>query len=222
MNFIQTKNLDLYYNINQNINSVISIITNRMNKINDIYKMKFTNLTLYLFNDKNEFISHLKNKFSISNMPDWIKGLNVKTESFVLIEDIGEKITDDSYNRIIHELIHQNLFKTFCTNKMLPKWLDEGIALYFSEQFSNNEKIKIYKHLKYGEIPNLQTLNENFVLSGGYHLAPSIIEFIIETYGVDEIYKLSEDMNKSDNNSSLEILYKNWYNYLKNNYLMEK
>lgn len=153
--------------------------------------MQFSCLTVYLFDNKLEFTNIVKNTLNTSTIPLWINGISIKNKSFVMINgknNLG--ISEADYKRIIHELIHQNLFIMYCKDNVLPLWLNEGIALFFANQFSDKEKVKISKHLKHSSLPDFNSLNKNFVNLGGYHLAPSIIEFIITKYNIDMLYEL--------------------------------
>lgn len=180
--------------------------------------MQFSCLTVYLFDNKLEFTNIVKNTLNTSSIPLWINGICIKNKSFVMINgknNLG--ISEADYKRIIHELIHQNLFIMYCKDNVLPLWLNEGIALFFANQFSDKEKVKISKHLKHSSLPDFNSLNKNFVNLGGYHLAPSIIEFIITKYNIDMLYELCGIFSQKE---YFEVgkLFDEWHQYLRETY----
>lgn len=221
MKSISAMDMSIYYSFIKNID--IGLLTmnvrKRLKKISELYNMKFSYLSAYLFDDKLEFMATLKSALNISNIPVWINGINIANKAFIMINEISNSdISDADYNRIIHELIHQNLFIKYYKHNSLPKWLDEGIALFFANQFSDKEKIKICKHLNYSAIPDFNTLDKNFTDSGGYHLAPSIIEFIIKKYNIDMLYKLCDSFSEKGYYCCVDKLFDEWHKYVLERY----
>ncbi len=157
--------------------------------------------------------------------PDWVVGAAGKDElKMVSPLNPGSVHSYPSLMKaIVHEFTHTvvlNFRKQGLVG--LPNWLNEGYAYYEAGQLTENEYKTIHSNQLKNKIPSWDELkNANpfqFGDMGGYGISATIIDFLVESYGLDnlkqyitepesveKIYKMSE--------KDLEHL---WREYLKN------
>jgi hypothetical protein len=120
-------------------------------------------------------------------LPDWFIGDN--TRRYVLITSPATPGPVHSRESIeqaaVHEYVH---VMTDRTNKALGYWMKEGIALYLAEQTPTLGDIRSNSDLTYAEFANPSAIQ--FAEVGGYSLAYTLIEYIIEEYGWNSVIDL--------------------------------
>lgn len=158
------------------------------------------------------------------NYPDaseWVVGA-ASTNELKMVSPLhpgSEHSYESLMKSIVHELTH-TIVLNFREQGLagLPNWLNEGYAYYEAKQLDVTQRQKIYANLKNNTLPAWRALEKASTIEfgdlGGYVIATTIIEFLVDTYGLDalkqfiiapekveEIYKLSKD--------ELEILWLN-------------
>lgn len=93
-----------------------------------------------------------------------------------------------------HELTH--LYSDNLANgKILPKWLDEGLAQYIAKQYKYN---KDFKNIEKDFCKKLGTLNgwNKRINSTAYPTAVLFVNFLIKNYSFNKIKELITSLNK--------------------------
>lgn len=156
--------------------------------------------------------------------PAWVVGAASKNElKMVSPLNPGSAHSYESLMKaIVHELAHTvvlNFRKQGLVG--LPNWLNEGFAYYEANQLTEAERKIIHSNLLKNSIPSWNDLKKantsEFGDMGGYGVSATILEFLIESYGleklkqyiiepknVEKIYNISE--------KDLELM---WLKYLK-------
>lgn len=158
--------------------------------------------------------------------PDWLVGAaGINEVKMVSPLNPGRVHTWASLMQaIVHELVHTALLNALGHRGMLtlPKWLNEGYAYYQARQLTSEMRKAVKSRLSGKALPSWSTLDSVGVVPfgnmGGYQLSTTIVEFLVNMYGVE---KLQELLRAPED---LEILYgttkanleKQWVTYLKN------
>ncbi len=136
-----------------------------------------------------------------------------------------EKETGHKPADIVSSIVHQ-LFHVYCYNHKLelPKWLEEGIATYLSQDFDGGQKDKDFLKLKKQntEIPDLPNLNNDFSShkdhSWSYLSAYTFIKYLIKTEGRQYIKRIPTEYQNKNKLFNNNILLK-WKQFLKEQYV---
>jgi len=156
--------------------------------------------------------------------PDWVVGAASKNELKMVspLNPGSEHSYESLMEAIVHELTHTvvlNFRKQGLAG--LPNWLNEGYAYYEAGQLTENELQTIQSNLLNNKLPSWQDLkNANpfqFGDMGGYGISATIIEFLVESYGVEKLKQYiiePENVEKTYKMSEkdLELM---WLEYLK-------
>lgn len=110
---------------------------------------------------------------------------------------------------LTHELVH--IFAhNFDTNKILPVWFHEGLALYLAGQDEVVSKRLLKNRLQAMSVEEVMTLmdeQEKFMSDPrfAFSFAFSFIEYLYENYGEPSFRKILESVQASSQNSTAEL-----------------
>lgn len=116
-------------------------------------------------------------------IPEWVIGTNI-ADTIIILNYHKWKHTNNEKveNLILHEFTHVVL--NFKAKNNLPIWLNEGLAIYFARQE--------YAPKRYVD-PNLDFYTVDYSTDGIYNLAATIINKLIEVYGIASV--INEALN---------------------------
>ncbi|MBU0934720.1 MAG: hypothetical protein KKC64_03825 [Spirochaetes bacterium] len=125
--------------------------------------------------------------FAGAFLPDWFIGDN--TKDWVLITSPANPGPSHSRESIeqaaVHEYVH---VLTDRVNKGLGYWLKEGIALYLAGQEPSPGSVSPHADITWEEYSKPSALQ--FARVGGYSLAHTLVEYIIERFGWEAVVRL--------------------------------
>ncbi|MBU1369085.1 MAG: hypothetical protein KJ578_04025 [Bacteroidetes bacterium] len=129
--------------------------------------------------------------------PDWVVGSCVGDELLMVSPlNPGSVHSYESLMQVVvHEFVHIAVYYT-CGDKVLsalPKWLNEGYAQYEAGQLNDRVRKSVEASLR-DKAPNWAQLNAasamEFGHMNGYAISVSIVEFLVDTYGIDKLVLL--------------------------------
>jgi hypothetical protein len=141
--------------------------------------------------------------------PDWVAGSSMDDELLMVSPlNPGSYHTYQSLTQVIvHEFVHIAVYYARSGNDSpaMPRWLNEGYAQYEAGQV--NEKIRKYVKSSYSDktLPTWAQLDAapamEFGKMNGYGLSVMIVEFLVDTYGIDKLVLLVKEPG------NIEIIY---------------
>ena len=173
-------------------------------------------LTLYIYDKQSVFQTKKYGLIAPLLNLDWYIGDNKGTSA--LLASPGETGTKSEYDRrkyaAPHEMVHA---LNSILNSSMPKWLNEGSALYLTNGNPRNDLCDI------SPIPTLSQMEtENpitFSNMGGYEYAHTYIELLDKAYGWNSVLSLLKTGDyESATGKTKEVLYDEWVKFLKENY----
>ena len=179
-------------------------------------------INVFIYPDLKAFHSAI----NYPDAPDWVVGAASKNElKMVSPLNPGSVHSYQSLMKaIVHELTHTvvlNFRKQGLVG--LPNWLNEGYAYYEAGQLTENEHETIHSNLLKNKIPSwVELKNANtfqFGDMGGYGISATIIEFLVESYGLDKLkqYIIEPESVEKIYKMSKKNLEHMWMEYLKKN-----
>ncbi len=164
---------------------------------------------IFNFNDKVivDVIDSLEELSEILEVkvPKWVIGTSFENVILILNHDKWKKSNNESVeNLILHEFVHVVL--NLKAQSPLPIWLNEGLAVYFSDQYGN------YKGKKPNINEDFDLYNVNYNNEKLYHISIYIIMKLIDKYSINKV--IDETLKTKDfkqskmfsNESLLELL----------------
>jgi len=146
-------------------------------------------------------------------LPDWFIGRNTRDTVLIVSPAApGPQHTRDSVTQAaVHEYVH---VLTDRRNPHLDYWLKEGIALYLAEQIPSNRLIRHERDLTFEEFDHTNPLK--FANVGGYTLAYTLIDYLEQTYGWNQVIALIEPEATyiSELGLNKQSLFDDWMRYL--------
>jgi hypothetical protein len=157
--------------------------------------------------------------------PDWVVGSCIGDELLMVSPlNPGSIHTYESLMQVIvHEFVHIAVYYAI-GNKVvtgLPKWLNEGYAQYEAGQINEYIRKSVESSLREKLPPTWAQLNTasamEFGHMNGYGLSVSIVEFLVDTYGIDKLVSLIKEPENIETIYGLpeNTLEKQWIQYVK-------
>lgn len=157
--------------------------------------------------------------------PDWVVGSCIG-EELLMVSPLnpGSVHTFESLMQVIvHEFVHIAVYYA-CGNKaitILPKWLNEGYAQYEAGQINEHIRKNVEANLRDKEPPTWKQLNDasamEFGHMNGYGLSVTIVEFLVDTYGMDKLVSLIKEPEHIEAIYGMpeNVLENQWAQYIK-------
>ncbi len=128
---------------------------------------------------------------------------------------------------LVHELIHLVLYQQR-GGRALPRWIDEGLALFYAEQLQWENRTLLSKALATGSLIPLQDIDNvlQFARSSAdlaYQQSYSAVRYLLATYDIDAMrhiiagYQAGEDMDAlflQATGSTMSGFEQEWLNHL--------
>lgn len=205
----------IYDTVDSNfVKTLLNQITDFKNNLFTIYHKKVNQIVIKIYADQLDFKNDISKYIPLEKQPFLMEGNYFDNQINYLSPTILEYY--DAENKVItgicHEIVH--VFNRYYN---IPKWLDEGLAVYYSGQLSHDGKSikKILLQVLDNTIPNIEDLktNDTFVLIDEYN--GYYISFLLVLYLMEHSI-LNQFLNDSSNDDGLInktlVYYKNKYN----------
>lgn len=177
-------------------------------ELNQFWELGWTRNTpkIFILKDRKTIDS-----YRVKNTNNWSVGfLNNKGDVFLLSpenyeKDSIHKYSEKEYTSLLkHELSHC-FFRIISENKNRVIWLDEGIAIYLSEQ--NSFKFKKPKEFKYF-LESFHTHEKNVYDESGF-----VIKLLVKKYGKEKIIELVKKLKQFKTQKQFNLLFKEIYDF---------
>ncbi len=164
---------------------------------------------------------------NLPDAPDWVVGGTWNTDEIMMVSPLhpGSVHTYESLMQVIvHEFVHIAVYYARGDKGVtgLSRWLNEGYAQYEAGQI-NEYILKLVRSGLKDKIPptwaQLDTVSVmEFGNMNGYGLSVSIVEFLVDTYGMDKLVLLIKEPANIESiyGLSKDALEKQWIQFLKN------
>ena len=169
-----------------------------------IYTELGSNFDYYPQQNIKVFVLYTSQEEKLQLFPQWAVG---RYDGSIVCQIQEKPNLSLIYVVLQHEYVH--LLVNMLTNGRYPIWLNEGLAKYHARGLLNSEKEILLQAVKQNRYIPLKDLESNFSylhkrqIRLAYMESCSVVEFMIETYGMTKIKKLlhSLRMGKSFNES---------------------
>ncbi|HNY89909.1 MAG TPA: peptidase MA family metallohydrolase [bacterium] len=126
------------------------------------------------------------------HMPEWTQAFAVPATSTMMVRSPRWDRPESSYSQsLVHELLHLLLHQRL-GNRELPRWLDEGLAIFYSEHEQYEKRSRISRALATGSLIPLQEIDEvlNFHRDRAqlaYEQSYSAVRYLLATYDIEAL-----------------------------------
>jgi hypothetical protein len=168
---------------------------------------------------------------SVTRLPDSIVGVAYASSSLIILKSPRDlnSIEADLVKTFIHELTHIILGSAFNDEEKIPRWLNEGIALYVSGEWSLNRVTTMTRAVLTDSMIPLSELTHTFPesprdLQLAYAQSFYLVSFLITRYGRQSFHTFIRQYSQKRNleetllqvySLRLEELEKEWKGFLK-------
>ncbi len=154
------------------------------------------------------------------DLPDWVVGDTEFSGIINMVSPLNPGPTHDYQGMLsvaVHEVTHAF---ALTINPHIPRWLNEGLAAFEAGQMDENRRNYIIQKVKNNQFPKFEGFNTNsiqFGNIGGYQWCYTIIEFAVNTFGIEKLPKWvrSGGNFQSTFGISEEAFRAQWMDYLK-------
>ena len=146
--------------------------------------------------NKNKFqVNIINSKNSVKHFPNWASGIAFKSKVFILRDKLSNTV-------LSHEICHiyQNKIRN---SKTFPSWFKEGMAMYFSKDFFDQEVTTLSESVLLDYIIEIDKLGHISTLKGDKNIKVAYQESlyayqkIINDYSDIVIKEIIHDMNNN-------------------------
>lgn len=164
-------------------------------------------------------------------LPDWVLGVAYHKLSLIILKSPGavRRGRYDLKKTFIHELTHILLGSTFRSDEDIPRWLNEGVAMYVSREWSFNRISTITQAVLTDSLLPLSEITRTFPrqrkdVELAYCQSFYLISFMIAKYGREKFHNFIQYYSKERMfeeallkiyGINLHRLEKSWHSYLK-------
>lgn len=164
-------------------------------------------IDIYIFASSDELVG------SMYYQSDWTGGL-ASPENHIIMIGIPLNQLDWGRHAETHELAHILVGSyTFSCLSSIPRWLDEGIAMYSEGDWDTQSDNQFKQAVRDDEIFSVQILNSSFPEDAAkanlaYSQSKSLVAFLIDNYDKDKILSLFAALRDgADIDSALKEIY---------------
>jgi hypothetical protein len=165
------------------IENIFRTVKRSLKIIKDKFDYTIDEIEISIYASKEELRKEGRSK---SRYASWIAG--IYDGKIRLISESVEEEPEALYIILTHEIIHLAVHRM--SQGKCPYWLDEGLAVYLSQELSDEYVDNLYKAVKKDRIIPLETLDNISLLNNSeefrqlaYAESFSITEYLIETHG---------------------------------------
>jgi hypothetical protein len=177
---------------------VVYALESYIRELNEFFEIEKKTFVVNLISEKMEF-----DKIRNNESPMWLAGIcSLKNggEIYIYHPDSLEKYTihkkEDFFHILKHELVHLYFHEKYKNIKSL--WINEGLAVYLSQRFILKDEYKLVDdYIHFSELSNLDSLYKHPKIY--YKQSGSIIKFMIEKFGKNNLFKFLEELSTSTN-----------------------
>lgn len=125
----------------------------------------------------------------------WAGGLAFPSQN-ILLNTVDPEEFEDDLRIVVHELAHLLIGEvTFNCFGDLPRWLDEGLAVYSEGGLPDFQRVSLQEAIDNRELISLRSLNSSFPASDtgatlSYALSYSLVNYMIDAYGWSKMQEL--------------------------------
>ena len=200
--------MEIYDGKIKNIPELIDIIKNEAKiLVTNLGQVKQKPFSIHITNDLSKF-----NKMA-GPVPEWgIAIAKNKVNKIIMQSPNLARISYSKFKKVLkHELNHIYIFQ-MPRYETIPSWFKEGLAMYYSNEFSISHKIEISNFLwkqKIVPLTKLQTINKYDNITLQYAESAAAIESLIYYYGENIIIKIFNNLHL---NQTFELALENAIN----------
>ncbi|GHO43528.1 peptidase MA family metallohydrolase [Ktedonospora formicarum] len=156
-------------------------------------------ITLWIYKDRKTFKSALP-----PDTEEWVGGIafpNINQGMFVVEDPQDSTLIRD----LPHEMTHLILHQVASTNLDIPRWFDEGLAVYNQEYHEGEMSFQLREAFKSHTLLRLTDITDSFPADGdeaylAYAQSWNLIDYMYKTYGqrkMDALYQAMQNNSQS-------------------------
>ena len=176
---------DSLYNREIYLDEFFSIFEKRFIDINNFFDVKYQQIPIYLVSkfELDTFVKNTSIQYINCDVPKWLDGFSTSENIHILIPNSGN--INEMVKVTLHEIVHFIIYQMGLEQPPL-KVLDEGLAVYLSQQNSKNAFNLIVNEYLENNLKNLSDFciydSIKFAQLKGYQYSYYITEFLILNY----------------------------------------
>ncbi len=176
-----------------------STIRKNFSKIYSIFSNPKDTIIYILVDSEKQF-----RKYTGPSLPSWANGVTLFPQGVVVIKtpDLSRSTLKNYRTTIVHELVHIIQGQQVPLN-LTPVWFNEGLAVYFSEDYNLRSKIILSRAIAKKKLIPLNELSD--ILNFGdlkaelaYDESASVIEYLVQVYGFKVLKEIFENMRSGN------------------------
>jgi hypothetical protein len=177
--------------------------------------------------NREQFRSYLR-----GDPPNWAEAFAFPAVNTVLLKSPrwNKSVTSVKIT-LAHEILHVVLHNVI-GNRYIPRWLDEGLALFYSRDVKWKTMTALSKAVFTNSLIPLRELDDvisfhRYKAELAYQQSYSVVEYILKTYDIDAIQKILTGLRNNENmdkiflhatGSDFASFEKEWQSYVRQNY----
>lgn len=140
-------------------------------------------------------------QLTFSRLPKWTEGVaNIHHNSMMIKSPVWDRTKNDFAGTLVHELTHL-LFHEAVGNRHIPRWIDEGLAIFYSREKEWASATQISKALLTKSIIPLMDIDRVLTFHQekaklAYQESYTAVLYMLATYDIDAIHVIIEGIRR--------------------------
>jgi len=147
------------------------------------------NFHIYIMPTRKSFLATLE-----SGLPQWTGAFAVPDQQLMVVKSPRWNNQDKYNHSLVHELVHLTIHRVVGLHT-IPRWLDEGLAIFYAEETRWHQATAISKALATRSIIPLSEIDDvlNFhpqKADLAYQQSYSAVRYLLATYDIEALHRI--------------------------------
>jgi hypothetical protein len=196
---VSQEHINIFYNRGDSLNAsqALVILGNAFNEISHDLRVKPNgDISVFLCASHKIF-----KQLTLGRLPKWAEGVaDIYHNSMVIKSPIWDRSKNDFAGTLVHELTHL-LFHQAVGNRSIPRWIDEGLAIFYSREKEWASATQISKALLTHSIIPLQDIDRVLTFHQekaklAYQESYTAVQYLLAVYDIDAIHTIIDGIRQ--------------------------
>ncbi len=182
------------------LSRLIGTVRRIQEKLRENIACPLESVEIEIFQDRAEYVER-HTHISEEDLPSWVQGDSGRV--IRLIMDAGGVDTLERLQAMVtHECVHLALNRM--TEGKVPAWLDEGLAIYFSQDLPEKYRRSLKNAMEADALFPMEVLEKPFARMDrklknlAYAQSAAVVDFLVEKYGWPTMQDLTKGVANGD------------------------
>jgi hypothetical protein len=229
---LQDKNVMVQYTQSDSVyaHEIAKITVNTMREISRDFQTDNTNMDsifIIIAPSRKKFLEYAQGE-----LPNWTQAFAIPTERLIVLKSPRWDRQNRGYvQTLVHEILHIKLYQ-IVGNRPIPRWLDEGLAIFYSYERRWDTMSALSKAAATNSLIPLEKIDDVLTFHRikaelAYQESYSAVKYLLQVYDIEAIRIILKGIKNNQNlnhsfrlatGSSFDAFEQEWIKFVKKSY----